>query len=1822
MTRSAKPSDPSQKASLTPKPTLTKATPATGNPLAKKRPILTMCDLWIILPDFGFEPEAEQDEHGLSQLSYTREALSLDAQQLNNKNSQPAVLFTGIWETSRYLVEIEFEVARELSSRKEGAAFLAWNLRKHLLPVLHKQPTLNLIRLGQDYQHLLPWLSEENPSSAPDKARTAERVTEILSVLELNPHTKAREMASLFGEEKKALNRELYDLKARGFVQVDEDDYSWTLTEKGALHLPKHNSSSQTDREVSPKSSQTPKSTAPMPPSPEQNPDLAPNLAKMFGFLEEWYKMDLTPLCDIQADSRIRWCNLTNEAIEGLPGILLGDENPDPTCWLSIERLKPNEPPALPEALEDWTRVVDNPARTPELAAEISVLDEEATALLWEEFEQRKKEIAELPEDDPGRELEPTPPENVFKVKKLEDCPEVQLAWDSYFPEWEHWSVEEAKRRKTIKLYQDLFSYRQQLRTGTTANPQEMVWGVGMTYRSGSERLRFPLLAIPVEFVGSADSLTLKITGLDRTPLCNIHAFLEEFPEGAAVFEKNIRAQLAPESEQGNLTPFDTDRLRKILTVDAGQIDSSTTFSETRPNKAEAVTFTLDWAVMIQTRSANYMLQDVQKLKAIAENEGVLTSALDDIAIRREVPYPESQDSFRGFSHVESDSGLQGTLRSLYFPKAYNQEQVEVIRKLESSEGVVLQGPPGTGKTHTIANVISHYLATGKRVLVTSQKTPALKVLKSQLPDGIQMLTGLLLDSDREGQEELESSVNRITTDILQLNSTTLEKEVESLAAVIERSHKELLLNEKQTDILASRYRTPPPDHIGCDSPRQLAEEVAESADQHSFFQDELDPEHGWEDTTIDGAFFEQLRAARKSAGEHVSVDSDTILDPNELPTVEECANLHKNLCSYSVSRKELDALTQYPAKQYLQADQRPSASNTLTELEKQRDALAFTFKGGWQHLVSCCYHNAAGLPENLEGVDHVFRESIDRCIKACRENDLEAKSYALKPVDIPSESVDLEELLPPITKAAEGEKPFGLVGRLSSRALSKAVQAITIRGDAPTSAEDWQEVKRWIELHIAGNQLAKEWNLLADSLSTPKLPTDAGVTVYSNFRPIVKQVEGIWAFSKQELREHLANVGELIDLDQPTDSSLSLSLKKPSFLDSIITSLGLVIGEFDGRAASTERQKLLDLLDGNPNYLAQFDFLKSKLGSSEQELGDLGEEWRSLLNQCSLLHSKIPSLQEIGTLALRLKEAGARKLAASVMSLDYEQETEDESVLPPRISETWAWAMRKAYLKNIDAKSELLKLNTERLSKEKKLANDYEDLAVKRTWLKLKETFAAKPNLVTALNQFVTHIKRIGKGTGKLAPFHRAEAQKALEQANEAIRCWIMPQWRVSESLPAGFGLFDLVIIDEASQSDLKALPAIARGKKVLVVGDDKQVSPLQVGTRTDAVMALYQRFLKDLPYGSSMTIRDSIYDLASIAYGAASIRLREHFRCAEPIINFSSKHFYDGEIRCLRVPKATERMTPVLIDVYLEGGVRPEGSKTNEAEADYILDEIITLTEDEDFGDRSIGIVTLLGNEQSRFIWDKIQAEISEETILRHSIRCGDSSTFQGSEFDVVFLSMVDHVSKIAATSLALAQRYNVAASRAKDRMYLCRSIPLEGLKSTDLRHKLISHFSDPGLKLAGKGREDCESPFEEEIFDFLSTEGYMVSTQISAAGFRIDLVVEDAGGRRLAIECDGYIAHPEHKWAEDMSRQRTLERAGWSFHRIWGPSYYSDKDSSKNELLQALKEHGIEQHHDGLASAQGIVEFRHIPAPVEEEDLSPDDEEAAETPEIERL
>ncbi len=458
--------------------------------------------------------------------------------------------------------------------------------------------------------------------------------------------------------------------------------------------------------------------------------------------------------------------------------------------------------------------------------------------------------------------------------------------------------------------------------------------------------------------------------------------------------------------------------------------------------------------------------------------------------------------------------------------------------------------------------------------------------------------------------------------------------------------------------------------------------------------------------------------------------------------------------------------------------------------------------------------------------------------------------------------------------------------------------------------------------------------------------------------------------------------------------------------------------------------------------------------------------------------------------------------------------------------------------------------------------------------------------------------------GKGKRDVKLRNAAREAMHFARGGVPCWIMPHWRVSESLPAKLGDFDLVIVDEASQSDAWALPSILRGKKLLIVGDDKQVGPQPSFTQQVQIDQIQERLRIA---GLSTHIRhrldpkESIYDLGELVFAGHTIRLREHFRCAEPIIEFSNKLCYDNEIKCVRIPDATERLMPTLVDVHVRNGCRDRIQKINRAEAEAIVNEIDALVNDDGFGKRSIGVVSLLGPDQGKLIFDLVLERIGEEAFLKHRIRCGDARAFQGSEADVIFISAVDDPGSggvMTENKLDNVRRINVAVSRARDRLYFFHSFASEDLSQLDLRVKLIEHFKSPIKDVPkGKGRDLCESDFEREMFDALSEIGYRVIPQVRAGNYRIDFVVEGHQGKRLAVECDGDRYHGPEKWMDDIARQRLLERAGWKFWRCWGSSFARDKAGCLQELVEALSREGIEPLGECEVDFSGLVEFREV-------------------------
>jgi Cdc6-like AAA superfamily ATPase len=217
------------------------------------------------------------------------------------------------------------------------------------------------------------------------------------------------------------------------------------------------------------------------------------------------------------------------------------------------------------------------------------------------------------------------------------------------------------------------------------------------------------------------------------------------------------------------------------------------------------------------------------------EKEGVLSGAPGYLVEEPVGALPDPpRIQFRGLS-TSATSSYAANFQELYFPKPFNDEQLEIIRRLESLPGVVVQGPPGTGKTHTIANVICHYLAQGKRVLVTSKGETALSALQGQIPEQIRQLTVSLLTNERQGKDQLERVVNNISSKLTTLQPSELRTEITTLDEMIEGLHRTIASIDSELRAWASQNIGKSPDCLGGLAPEILAREVCALEQMHGF---------------------------------------------------------------------------------------------------------------------------------------------------------------------------------------------------------------------------------------------------------------------------------------------------------------------------------------------------------------------------------------------------------------------------------------------------------------------------------------------------------------------------------------------------------------------------------------------------------------------------------------------------------------------------------------------------------------------------------------------------------------------------------------------------------------------------------------------------------------------------------------------------------------------------------------------------------------------------------------------------------------------------
>lgn len=1506
-------------------------------------------------------------------------------------------------------------------------------------------------------------------------------------------------------------------------------------------------------------------------------PEVKKNVVGLLNYSKEIHAIKSKVITDYITSPSIRHSKFGYE-LESYENINIGYNNGD-SSWISIERMERSNPPSPPEECLLFLKGVklNNPKSIPQLkkVASYRTSFDEASDLM-ESGLVLIEDCSEVIHDSQVEKLE------VQLLLKLKNWQHTKVRFESWLDStWSPWAESELKVLAQIEVYKRYFEIHQELKRHS--DDFEIVLSQGFVFHKNEyATIASPLIEHVLESsIDKNEGFKIKFCPKENGRRIITEPFSVANLSGSSQLRQVIEELLEDFNNQLDVYPLPfnqtySDRLgiqvAALLHSDGKYLDCLT-----KPEASgNQLTVTNLWMLSIQPKSVLPYIDNIQQFKK--QIESIDNSELSSICIAfgsapSDEPIEEDKSidlgtkfigSRTNYSDGMSNSAVVNTHNKqsmeYFFSLPANPEQMSILEMLSKSDAVAVQGPPGTGKSHTIANIVGHYMATGKKVLISAKTAAALAGVREKLPETLAKLTISILDNDQEGKEQVEDAISFISSEVQTLNIRQAQEDILKLESEIFEKRKRssiiesTLLKYAEVQFSAVNYSN----HSL--TPQDLVKFIKSEPVESDWLTDEITLEDKYI-PIFDDDIVSRIRELRACIGDDLVYTNLEIPDIRTNLDLPEIKRTHERL----QQSKEISAA--------FSKGNLPEPAVTISDF----DVIFHKSKQLFESVSEIIYH-ARHNSEWLEFTKLFFDKNLlneERCEIAgvfsqalIWLNKIEKKLFLT--INIDAFDQNDKDVRNGIARAMSGESPFGIFGIFKNKAKNE-LEKIRIRGESPKSIDDWKQVKEFLDLVDDFVPLKNHWNNLASFMSFPIIPNSTLETI--TFLKQHRRILNVAGIGFNEWLESLTNIETLYPWGIKHDELHKLETE----FDKSLNSMRQWESSKEFEHAKRVPEFLIEIASKSTSdiFIKLNHFAKSLGSNTEAQL--IGEQWIQIRAELERIASIRPLINELYRLCDLIAQSGAPQWA---YRLKHQPAT---GLHDPFTPTNWrsAWEYRRAlgFLSSLPSRNKINELSSELSDHENDIRKKMNRLIEIRSLLGLKKSLTNR--ISSALNRFSAAFSKIGKNvSGKRSVGHCKEAKDAMSQCFDAIPCWIIPEGKVAEHIPAKLRAFDLVIIDEASQSDITSIPVILRGDKLLIVGDDKQVSPSLVGIKEDRIQNLIENWLYNHPLKRSFHPENSLYDLVGIMSPGKKVMLREHFRCVERIISFCSKKFYSEPLIPLRQSTMKERLDPPLIDIFVKDGIK--NREVNIREAEVIVEEIEKIVKTSSMAHRTIGVISLIGFKQASRIQQMLFERLGVEIMTRHKIECGDARYFQGQERDIVFLSMVASPGQsISQSAKDVQQRYNVAVSRARDRLVLVRSVGLDDLQNPDdLKVKLINHFysSIDSFSSQNNKIELCESQFEREVYKRLIDKGYQVEPQVSAGRYRIDFVIYGSNDVKLAIELDGDQYHGPDRFAQDQIRQKQLERVGWRFWRCWASDWYLDSDACFIDLLTKLDEMGI--------------------------------------------
>ena len=1419
------------------------------------------------------------------------------------------------------------------------------------------------------------------------------------------------------------------------------------------------------------------------------------------------------------------------------------DEEHEPDEWLEVQNRREPELPVVPAQCNGWVNfpTLRNKSELPELLLEITRRIPNPN---WREGSDQ--------------------PETIPQIERLADHPEIQRTWDTYVEgKWLPWTEEHSAWEKVHKVYSALFAiHQEQLRLG---EEYELVLGLGLlTWQTptGQRARRHLVVADAIlEFEARLGKFTVR----PHTEGAKLRPELDMLD----IEEQPARAE---ETAKGSLTQAEDDPWEKgciegvlqalVHSINSqGDYDDSLEAKSTRATAKPIVEYAP--ALILRKRSAKGLTETLKRIKEQIENGEVIPGEFGDLAEIRpkdgSVPSDEPE---------KANAVFDG---EVFFPKPSNDEQRRIVDKIRAASGVLVQGPPGTGKSHTIANLICHLLATGQRTLITAKTPRALQVLEGLVPDELRPLCINLLGSGLEERRSLESSVGGILRKNEEWNEDRAKSERAELEERLRKLREEKAkVNRRLRDIRESETHT---QSIAEGAYRGTAARIAEAVNRdradYEWFTDSIPLDKTCQISMND--LQSVLAALRQFTSEKRRELG--LAWPETLPSSERFANLVRNEASAIEAEQCAVRGADERLADLLVKRNPPAIEAILNAFSTFRDTgrrLRATPHSWMNDALRDVLGGNSSLWHELLRVTRDVIVSIEGLVTVADETRIEFPHTT----DIRSLYEDAHKLKEHMEKG--GKLGWGIFRPKPVKERLYVIKTVRITGRPCSSVVHFSNLADALHVCI---QCEKAWGFWKGRSEKVEGPYALQLTALKSLRDALEN-----ALALEEL---IGNCREAIH--QCSGMSEPVWADEAQ-VEKVVASCRLALTRIRNRLATEKIQSMEVPVSRIAATGSAHPVTNDLLTAIRDRDMDKLSRCASTLQDLEKQRQRLQKVDEYLSKLRRLLPQFTKSLEQTCNETYWEERIQ-------RIGDAWHWGQARYWIEDYIRQEDVPALVKRAKQIEDEINSIIAKLASLHAWSfcfsRLKEDHRRH------MEAWQQSMRRLGKGTGKHAPRHRREAQGHLNECREAVPAWVMPLHRVWDTVYPAPGMFDVIIVDEASQCGVEALPLFYLGKKILIVGDDKQISPDAVGSPRDSVHRLMEEFLHDFHFKSSFDIESSLFDHGKLRYGTRRITLREHFRCMPEIIRFSNDLCY-SDTPLIPLRQYGPNRLPPLEHVFLSGGYR-EGSNNrtiNRPEAEAIVERIAEMCDNGRYDDKTIGVVVLQGEAQAQLIENQLLERLGAEEMERRRLVCGNPYSFQGDERDIMFLSLVaagnERIGPL--TKAADERRFNVAASRARDMMILFHSVTCDDLSASCLRRQLLNFFENTKpQQIAGIERDELErraaqdnrrvvnppapfeSWFEVDVALELLRKDFTVLAQHEVAGKRIDLVVE-GGQARLAVECDGDNWHGADRYEADMQRQRQLERCGWEFYRVRESVFYSNKENPLAGLWQALEDRGI--------------------------------------------